>query len=264
MITLEVLRTGPLALVEDLGRPGLAHVGVTRSGAADRWSHRLANRLVANPDDRATVEVTFGGFTARVHGGNVDVAVTGADVDPSVNGIPFGINSIHRIHDGEVLSLGTPHTGLRSYLAVRGGIDVDAVLGSRSYDVMSAIGPRPLQTGDILPVGPNAGGYPELDQAPVSAIAENLIELHVVPGPRDDWFADPDTGLGLGYEGAALVFAAGLVMVTSAYFWTKWSHTMLFWAAFILTRPIGATVGDFSRHAIGQWVTYQSVVLWRR
>lgn len=193
MITLEILRTGPLALVEDLGRPGLAHVGVTGSGAADRWSHRLANRLVANPDDRATVEVTFGGFSARVHGGNVDVAVTGADVDPSVNGIPFGINSIHRIHDGEVLSLGAPHTGLRSYLAVRGGIAVDAVLGSRSYDVMSATGPRPLQAGDILPVGANAGGYPELDQAPVSAIAENLIELQVVPGPRDDWFTDPDT-----------------------------------------------------------------------
>jgi len=193
VITLEVLRTGPLALVEDLGRPGLAHVGVTRSGAADRWSHRMANRLVANPDDRATVEVTFGGFTARVRGGNVDVAVTGADVDPSVSGIPFGINSIYRIHDGEVLSLGAPHSGVRSYLAVRGGIAVDAVLGSRSYDVMSAIGPRPLQAGDILPVGPNAGGYPELDQAPVAAIAENLIELQVVPGPRDDWFTDPDT-----------------------------------------------------------------------
>ena len=193
MITLEVLRTGPLALVEDLGRPGLAHVGVTRSGAADRWSHRLANRLVANPDDRATVEVTFGGFSARIHGGNVDVAVTGADVDPSVSGIPFGINSIHRIHDGEVLSLGAPRSGLRSYLAVRGGIAVAAVLGSRSYDVMSAIGPRPLQAGDILPIGPNAGRYPELDQAPVSAIAANLIELQVVPGPRDDWFTDPDT-----------------------------------------------------------------------
>jgi biotin-dependent carboxylase-like uncharacterized protein len=192
VITLEVLRTGPLALVEDLGRPGLKHVGVTRSGAADRWSHRLANRLVANPDDRATVEVTFGGFAARVHGGNVDVAVTGADVDPSVSGIPFGINSIHRIRDGEVLSLGAPRTGLRSYLAVRGGIAVDAVLGSRSYDVMSAIGPRPLQAGDVLPVGPSAGGYPELDLAPVSAFAENLIELQVVAGPRDDWFTDPD------------------------------------------------------------------------
>ena len=103
MSTLEVLRTGPLALIEDLGRPGLSHLGVTRSGAADRRSHTLANRLVANPDDRATVEVTFGGFSARVRGGGkegVAIAVTGADTDPSVNGVPFGTNSIHYAQDG--------------------------------------------------------------------------------------------------------------------------------------------------------------------
>ena len=145
--TLEVLRTGPLALVEDLGRPGMAHLGVTRSGAADRRAHALANRLVANPGDRATVEVTFGGFSARVRGGDVAIAVTGADTDPAVNGIPFGTNSIHYAHDGQVISLGAPHSGLRTYLAVRGGIDVEPVLGSRSYDVMSAIGPLPLQAG---------------------------------------------------------------------------------------------------------------------
>lgn len=192
MITLEILTPGPLALIEDLGRPGLAHVGVTRSGAADRRSHRLANRLVANPDDCATIEVTLGGFTARVRGGDVDVAVTGADTDPSVSGIPFGINSIHRVRNSEVISLGAPHTGLRSYLAVRGGIAVDPVLGSRSFDVLSAIGPLPLQASDIVPVGPSTGGYPELDQAPVAAIAKDLHELRVVPGPRDDWFTDPD------------------------------------------------------------------------
>src|SRR5690349_611580 len=135
-VTLEVLRTGPLALVEDLGRPGLAHMGVTRSGAADRRAHTLANRLVANPGERATVEVTFGGFSARVHGGDVAIAVTGADTDPAVNGVPFGTNSIHYAREGEVISLGSPHSGLRSYLAVRGGIDVEPVLGSRSYDVM--------------------------------------------------------------------------------------------------------------------------------
>lgn len=193
--TLEILKTGPLALVEDLGRPGLAHMGVSRSGAADRRSHTLANRLVANPNDRATIEVTFGGFSARVHGGGregVAVAVTGADADPSVDGIPFGTNSIHYAHDGEVISLGAPHTGLRSYVAVRGGFVVDPVLGSRSYDVMSAIGPRPLQVGDMLTVGEHTAEFPEVDQAPVAAIAEDLLELLVVPGPRDDWFVDPD------------------------------------------------------------------------
>src|SRR3984957_21069151 len=129
MTTLEILHTGPLALVEDLGRAGLAHLGVTRSGAADRRSHTLANRLGATPGDRATIEVMFGGLTARVRGGDAAIAVTGADPDPAVNGIPFGINSIHYAHDGQVISLGPPRSGLRPYLAGRGGSDVTPVYG---------------------------------------------------------------------------------------------------------------------------------------
>jgi biotin-dependent carboxylase-like uncharacterized protein len=190
--TLEILRTGPLAVVQDLGRPGLAHLGVSRSGAADRRSHTLANRLVANPDDRATVEVAFGGFAARVRGGDVDIAVTGADTNPTVDGIMFGTNSIHHVRDGQVISFGAPRAGLRTYLAVRGGIGVEPVLGSRSYDVMSAIGPSPLAAGDELPVGGHTDNYPELDQAPVAPISEHLVDLLVMPGPRDDWFVDPD------------------------------------------------------------------------
>jgi biotin-dependent carboxylase-like uncharacterized protein len=192
MTTLEVLRTGPLALLEDLGRPGMAHLGVSRSGAADRRSHTLANRLVANPGEHATIEVTFGGLSVRVHGEDVAIAVTGADTDPAVNGIPFGTNSIQHVRDGQVISLGAPHAGLRSYLAVRGGIDVEPVLGSRSHDVMSTIGPSPLQPGDMLPVGAHTAEFPELDQAPVAPIADEILELQVVPGPRDDWFVDPD------------------------------------------------------------------------
>jgi biotin-dependent carboxylase-like uncharacterized protein len=192
MTTLEILRTGPLAIVEDLGRAGLAHLGVGRSGAADRRSHTLANRLVANPDDRATVEVTFGGFAARVRGGDVDIAVTGADTSPTLDGIMFGTNSIHHVRDGQVISLGTPSAGLRTYLAVRGGICVTPVLGSRSYDVMSAIGPSPLRAGDRLPIGEHTADYPELDQAPVAALTGTAVELLVVPGPRDDWLVDPD------------------------------------------------------------------------
>jgi biotin-dependent carboxylase-like uncharacterized protein len=192
MTTLEILHTGPLALIEDLGRVGLAHLGVTRSGAADRRSHTLANRLVANPDNRATIEVTMGGFRARVRGGDVDIAVTGADTNPRVGATMFGANSIQHIRDGEVIALGLPRSGLRSYLAVRGGFDVTPVLGSRSYDVMSAIGPLPLQPGDVLPIGEHTEEYPELDQAPVAPISDQLVELLVAPGPRDDWLADAD------------------------------------------------------------------------
>src|ERR1700712_4013751 len=134
MTTLEILKTGPLALVQDLGRPGLAHIGVTRSGAADRSSHTLANRLVANPNDRATIEVMFGGFTVRVRGGDVAIAVTGADTDPAINGVPFGTNSIHYAHDGQVISLGAPHSGLRSYLPVPGGMAALPCSGSPTYN----------------------------------------------------------------------------------------------------------------------------------
>lgn len=192
MTTLEILRTGPLAIVQDLGRVGLAHLGVTRSGAADRRSHTLANRLVANPDDRATIEVTMGGFAARVRGGDVDIAVTGADTHAIAGSTMFGANSIQHVRDGEVISLGVPESGLRTYLAIRGGIDVLPVLGSRSYDVLSGIGPLPLQPADVLPIGEHTEDYPELEQAPVAAISNQLVDLLVVPGPRDDWLANAD------------------------------------------------------------------------
>jgi biotin-dependent carboxylase-like uncharacterized protein len=168
---------------------------VTRSGAADRRSHALANRLVANPDDRATVEVTFGGFSARVSGSAADtvaVVVTGADTNPAINGKPFGTNSIAHARPGDVITLGRPVSGMRSYLAVRGGIDVPPVLGSRSYDVLSALGPAPLRDGDVLAVGTHPVAYPELEQAPVAAVEAGVVELSVVLGPRDDWLIDPD------------------------------------------------------------------------
>jgi biotin-dependent carboxylase-like uncharacterized protein len=192
MTALEIVHTGPLALVQDLGRVGLAHLGVTRSGAADRRAHTLANRLVANPDDRATIELTMGGFAVRVRGGDIDIAVTGADARATVGSTAFGANSIQHVCDGELIALGIPQSGLRSYLAVRGGIDVAPVLGSRSHDVLSGIGPAPLQPGDVLPIADHTEQYPELDQAPVAPIADRLVELTVVPGPREDWIADAD------------------------------------------------------------------------
>ena len=192
MTALEVVRTGPLALVQDLGRPGLAHIGVTRSGAADRPAHLLANRLVANPAGHATVEVTLGGFAARVLDGSVDITVTGADAQATVDGVPFGANSIRHVHAGQVISLSAPISGMRTYLAVRGGVAVTPVLGSRSYDTMSGLGPPPLRPGDVLPVGQPTAGFPEVELAPVAAVGTGPVELRLVRGPRDDWFRDPD------------------------------------------------------------------------
>lgn len=191
MTTLEILSTGPLALVQDRGRPGLAHIGVSRSGAADRRAHALANRLLANSEDAAALEITLGGFTARVHGGPLHIAVTGADARPAVDRMPFGINSVARLDDGQLLTLHTPACGLRSYLGVRGGIDVEPVLGSRSRDTLSGLGPPPLRPGDTVPVGRPGAGFPDLEQAPVAPLTGAPVELRVIAGPRDDWFTDP-------------------------------------------------------------------------
>lgn len=192
MTVLEVIDAGALATLQDRGRPGLAHLGVTGSGAADRGSHSLANRLVANPDSAATVEITLGGFTARVRGGDVLVAVTGADAAPEAGGVRCGLNSVVRVRDGQLIRLHPPRAGLRSYLAVRGGLAVDPVLDSRSYDTLARLGPAPLAAGDRIAVGGPNPVFPLIDQAPVAPIGGRLPALRVIPGPRQDWFADPE------------------------------------------------------------------------
>ncbi|CAM00874.1 biotin-dependent carboxylase-like uncharacterized protein [Saccharopolyspora erythraea NRRL 2338] len=185
---LEVLETGPLATVQDLGRPGLADIGVGVSGAADRGSLRLANRLLGNAEGAAAIEVTFGGLAVRA-GRELTIAVTGAPCPITVGGRGEGAHAVLRVAAGVEVRLGTPPCGLRSYLAVRGGISVEPVLGSRSTDVMAGLGPAPLRVGDTLPVGPAPAAFPVIELAPVAQPPEELM-LEVVPGPRDDWFTD--------------------------------------------------------------------------
>lgn len=184
---LEVLATGPLATVQDLGRTGLAALGVGRSGAADTAALRLANRLLENPEDAAAVEVTFGGLEVRARGG-MFVAVTGAVGPVTVEGRPVGQAAVTWLPDGATLRLGPPTAGLRSYLAVRGGIDVSPVLGSRSTDILAGLGPSRPVVGDRLPVGPAPVAGPSVDVAPVTVPTADDVVLRVVAGPREDWF----------------------------------------------------------------------------
>ena len=162
---LEVVAVGALALVQDLGRPGHGASGVGRSGAADRAALRLANRLVANAEGAAGLEVVFGGLAVRATA-PLTVALAGAAAPGDVDGTPVGHHALVDLRPGQVLRLGMPPTGLRTYLAVRGGVDVPPVLGSRSTDTLSGLGPPKLE-GDVLPVGPEPAALPLVDVAPV-------------------------------------------------------------------------------------------------
>ena len=232
----EVLQPGPLTTIQDLGRPGLAHLGVPSSGAADKGSLRLANELAGNEEGAACLEITLGRLELRF-GFDAVAAVTGAPA-------PVSLSAAGRVSDrepesdrggtgglgpaghaeplqtaalpgpahetafdvpaGTVLRLGAPATGLRSYLAINGGIDVAPVLGSQSADLLSGLGPAPLRPGQVLPVGrarsrqkmaaglkPPADGQSAATQrrgAPAQAAA---TVLRVIAGPRDDWFTGP-------------------------------------------------------------------------
>jgi KipI family sensor histidine kinase inhibitor len=193
---------GLQSLIQDLGRPGLGDLGVSAAGSADQQSARQANRLVGNQACAAVVENVFGGLAIRASGDQV-LAVTGAPAPLTITSVPArapGVSAAattrqpslcapFALLDGETLTLGAPKTGLRSYIAVRGGVDVPPVLGSRSTDSMSGVGPAPLNVGTRLPVGTvppfQLVGSPESSTLRPD---ETAARLRITLGPRDDWF----------------------------------------------------------------------------
>ncbi|MDX3313204.1 5-oxoprolinase subunit C family protein [Streptomyces sp. NPDC054884] len=183
---LSVVRAGALTTVQDRGRPGHAHLGVPRSGALDAPAAALVNRLVGNPPDAAVLETTLTGC-ALVPRSDVTVAVGGAPCRVTVGGRPAAWGATVRVPAGAVLDVGAAIRGVRGYVAVAGGIVVEAVLGSRSTDLLSGLGPTPLTDGMVLPLGRERAPHARVDVAPQPAPPAELV-LRVTLGPRDDWF----------------------------------------------------------------------------
>lgn len=194
---IEVVRPGLQLLVQDLGRPGLAAQGVAASGTADRAALREANRAVGNAPGEAGLELAGGGATLRFRGAAV-VALTGALVDAALHG-DGGVHAVEpgravAVDDGDELRIGAVRDGMRSLIAVRGGIGLEPVLGSLATDTLAHLGPPPLGTGDELPLrGPGAGRAAvertRAPRVPLPTAGEEVV-LEIVLGPRTAWFAD--------------------------------------------------------------------------
>ncbi|MFJ3335608.1 biotin-dependent carboxyltransferase family protein [Streptomyces sp. NPDC086766] len=183
---LVVVRAGALTTVQDEGRPGHAHLGVPRSGALDAPAAALVNRLVGNRPGAAVLETTLNGCALRPRSA-VTVAVGGAPCPVAVDGRPVAWGAPVRVPAGALLEVGAAVAGVRSYVAVRGGVAVEPVLGSRSTDLLSGLGPAPLTDGAVLPLGRPTGVPARVDVAPQPRPAAELV-LRVTLGPRDDWF----------------------------------------------------------------------------
>jgi biotin-dependent carboxylase-like uncharacterized protein len=182
---LAVVRAGALTTVQDTGRPGHAHLGVPRSGALDAPAAALVNRLVGNPPRAAVLETTLDGCALRPRSA-VTVAVGGAPCPVTVDGRPAPWGAPVHVPAGALLDVGAAVSGVRGYVAVSGGIAVEPVLGSRSTDLLSGLGPPPLRDGAVLPLGRPGVLHARVDVAPQPAPPAELV-LRVTLGPRDDW-----------------------------------------------------------------------------
>jgi len=189
-----VVKPGMLTTVQDLGRWGLQAEGVPVAGPMDPWSHRLANALVGNDSNAATLEVTLLGPELEFDSERL-AAVSGAEFDLMVDDRAVPWNSPFLIPAGSRLRFRTRQQGVRAYLAVAGGIGVAPLLGSRATHVVSGTGGfdgRPLRAGDRVPLGDAAA-----TRGPVAAVDHPIVPLpagaatiRVLPGPQRDYFAD--------------------------------------------------------------------------
>ncbi|UJP39944.1 5-oxoprolinase subunit C family protein [Cellulomonas palmilytica] len=220
-----VVDPGLLTLVQDLGRPGWAHVGVGRAGAADAAALRRANRAVGNDDGAAGLEVLLGGLRVRALAA-VDVALAGAYVAVTVERAGGAVERDGarrvRLGAGDVLALGRPERGLRTYVAFAGGLAVEPVLGSRASDRLGGIGPAPVAAGDVLPVGPPPPGPPPAGLPPTWPADEpdapaddqrDVPVLRVEIGPHAHWFTPRWPGVLCAPEGYVVAPSSDRVAV---------------------------------------------------
>lgn len=198
-IHIQVVKPGWLSTVQDLGRYGYQQYGVSVAGAMDLFSATVANRLVGNPDDTAVLELTLKGPELEFEGDS-RIAITGADLSPTIDGTRAPLWECIGISRGSRLCFGTARTGARSYLAIAGGIDVPLVLGSRSTHCASETGGfngRSLRQGDVLHTGRPLQSAESLmgKRFPDQLIPryEKSATLRIIPGPQQNLF--PATAL---------------------------------------------------------------------
>ena len=182
---IEVIDGGAWTTVQDQGRPGFERFGISPGGACDRFSAAAGNLLVGNGEEAAVLECTVKGPRLRFETASL-IAVTGAGSRIE------GWRSLE-VRAGEVVDLGLLKPGIRSYIAVRGGIDVPPVLGSRSFCQLGRFGGgfgRPLRAGDWLAIGDSSGPLPPKKAWPVSHRTQlsGPWEIPVIPGPQVDAF----------------------------------------------------------------------------
>lgn len=176
-----VLSPGLLTSIQDLGRYGQAHLGISASGAADPLAIRAGNLLVGNAENAPALEMTLSGGAFEFEHDAI-VALTGSDFGA---GLPLWVPI--PVKAGQTLRFGATSSGARAYLCVRGGIEAPLTLGSASAHLLTGVGGGALRKGDTLHIGANAVRKPRAAAANPPQWTKNQV-IRLTDGPQADWF----------------------------------------------------------------------------
>ncbi|HEY1183834.1 MAG TPA: biotin-dependent carboxyltransferase family protein [Bryobacteraceae bacterium] len=179
---IRVIEAGAQTTVQDLGRFGWAHFGVSASGAADPLALRAGNLLVGNAENAAALEMTLVGGAFEFENDAL-IALSGSDFGA---GLPLWTPL--EVKAGGVVRCGATRSGSRCYLSVRGGLAVPRVMGSASTHLATGVGGRVLRAGDVLPVGDTEVRQPRRAAGPPPF--SRSAPLRVTRGPQAEWFGD--------------------------------------------------------------------------
>lgn len=189
-----VKNPGPFTTVQDEGRFGYQQYGVTPSGAMDARAFHIANLLVGNPRGEGALELTFQGPELEFDEDTV-IAVTGCDMQPSLNGRPIPRYAAVAVHAGDILKFGFSRDGgSRGYLAFSGGLDIPIVMDSKSTLASKNLGGyegRALKKGDRIGFSASKSSLPNMQKrrCPIPVYPTKEICLRVVLGPQEDAFS---------------------------------------------------------------------------
>lgn len=193
-MSIKVITPGMLSTIQDGGRKGFAAMGFNASGVMDVRSYHIANALVGNFTDEAVIEMTYLGGSFKFLESNY-IAITGADMSPKIDGVPVEMYTTVFVKQDETLTFSAAKSGMRAYIAVRGGIDVPVIMGSRSTNLKCKLGGldgRPLKAGDIVPCRDVYDEFQKhlIHSAPKEDFGSDEITVRVLLGPQDDYFTD--------------------------------------------------------------------------
>ncbi len=189
-MSIRVIKPGLQSTIQDLGRHGYAHYGISASGAADCFSLRIGNLLVGNPEDSSGIEMTLLGGTYKFED-EAFIALCGSIFDATLDGKPIPWQKGFYVRAGQTLSVGPTINNARCYLAIRGGVDVPHYLSGKTTHVMSKMGGlngRPLEKGDSIVIG-------DLSTVSQPVTIKELLKydhaiLRITSGIQSDWFSE--------------------------------------------------------------------------